>query len=53
MSRDVGHPDRLNRSDYLVYAATKSANAPPLFIGGDSTHTDIISVLDDLRPTTR
>jgi uncharacterized protein with PIN domain len=37
----------------LVYAAAKSANAPPLFIGDDFTHTDIISALDDPRPTTR
>jgi ribonuclease VapC len=48
-----GHPARLNLADCLVYAAAKLADAPLLFIGDDFSRTDIASVLDDPRPTTR
>jgi ribonuclease VapC len=48
-----GHPARLNLADCLVYATAKSTSAPLLFIGDDFSRTDIASVLDDPRPTTR
>lgn len=51
--KERGHPARLNLADCLVYAAAKSVNAPVLFIGDDFSRTDIASVLDDPRPTTR
>lgn len=47
------HPARLNFADCLVYAAARAADAQLLFIGDDFIHTDITSVLDDPRPTTR
>lgn len=46
-----GHPARLNLADCLIYAAAKAAGAPLLFIGDDFSRADIVSVLDDPRPT--
>lgn len=46
-----GHPARLNIADCFVYGAARSADLPLLFIGDDFTHTDLVSVLPDPRPS--
>lgn len=46
-----GHPARLNLADCFVYGAARSADLPLLFIGDDFTHTDLVSVLPDPRPS--
>ena len=46
-----GHSARLNLADCLIYAAAKAADAPLLFLGDDFSRTDIVSALDDPRPT--
>lgn len=46
-----GHPARLNIADCFVYGAARSVDLPLLFIGDDFTHTDLVSVLPDPRPS--